>query len=164
MILETLKARCGESLALIFLIALLLLLLAIPADAKQKQDIRGFAWLYEPYYAEGDDALQRAMKIIQPIVGILDAHSTAYCLERGYREINPLVNLIIPKDEPAFGKRTALMLGTHYVAGLLLDWSDRKTGNNAKLKPLNMFFKGIRAGIIGSGIAMTVRNYQSSRR
>lgn len=128
-----------------------------PSIESRSDQIRGIEWLYEPYYAKGDDAFQRTAKILTPVYVFLDAYSTDRAIRHGFVEGSRLYNSFIPRDEPAFGKRFALQLGINYGIGHLLDFIDRKThGKNGVVRWISRSF---RATLVGDGFVAAGRNF-----
>ena len=127
-----------------------------PIESRSDQ-IRGIEWLYEPYYAKGDDAFQRTAKILTPVYVFLDAYSTDRAIKRGFVEGSRLYNSFIPLDEPAFGKRFALQLGINYGIGHLLDFIDRKT--HRKYEVVRWMSRSFRATLVGGGFVAAGRNF-----
>lgn len=120
-------------------ICFLVLLGTTPAMAQVNQ------WV-SPFYGVQDPAYWNCAKLSGYVAMAMDMGSTSCVLQRGYREINPAINLFIGERDPAPVRRQVLGIICQYTSNYALDrlWH-RKGASNAE----RALYFGMRCAITG---------------
>ncbi len=139
-------------------IAAILFLFVLPGICSGQENSSLKLNLYSPYWSSPHtrtDAVWATVKPLGFVVGELDAWSTSQQIRRGYVESNPMDNMLIPRNDPALGSRSALQHGENYGINLVLQFAYNKCGSSKLCKWTVI---GARGYFIGRSAASTAHN------
>jgi hypothetical protein len=139
-------------------IAVILFLFVLPNLCSGQEDNSLKLNLFSPYWSKPQtktDAVWATVKPLGFVAGELDAWSTSQQIRRGYVEINSMDNMLIQRNDPALGSRSALQHGENYGINLVLQLAYNKCGPSKLCKWTVI---GARGYFIGRSTASTIHN------
>jgi hypothetical protein len=139
-------------------IAALLFLFVLPNICSGQEDSSLKLNLFSPYWSKPytkTDAVWATVKPLGFVAAELDAWSTSRQIRRGYVESSAMDNMLIKRDDPALGGRSAIQHGENYAINLVLQFAYNKCGSS-KLCKWSVI--GARGYFIGRSAASTAHN------
>jgi hypothetical protein len=139
-------------------IAGILFLLVLPGICSGQENNSLKLNPFSPYWSKPQTKTDIVWSTVKPLGYVaagLDAWSTAQQIKRGYVEANSMDNMLIKRNDPAFGGRFVLQHSEAYGINLVLQFAYNKCGPS-KLCKWSVI--GARSYFIGRSAASTVHN------
>ena len=136
----------------------ILFLLALPNICSAQGNSTDRFSLYSPYWSKPQTKTDIVWSVVKPlgfVAAEFDAWSTSREIKRGYVESNPMDNMLIQRNDPAFGSRSALQHSEAYAISFVLQLAYNKCGTS---KLCRWSVIGARSYFIGRSAASTAHN------